>query len=119
MGISMRARHYWSDRKNKEFYTLWINGDLYPYSGHDFDNKNQNYNVFNVDMVYSWQFAPGSDLLVTYKNASSKDESILRRGYGENFRNVMGSPQNNNFSIKVSYYLDYLQIRKKNQGISK
>ena len=114
MGITMRARHYWSDRRNKSFYSLMENGDLAAYNAHDFDNKNQNYNVFNIDMVYFWQFAPGSEFIATYKNASSVDDDVIRRGYGNNFKNLMESPQNNNISIKLSYYIDYLSLRKKN-----
>ncbi len=113
MGINLRARHYWSDRRNNDFYSLTDPGDLISYSGHDFDDKNQNYNVFNIDMSYFWQFAPGSEFIVTYKNASTLDNNVIQRGYGNNFRNLMESPQNNNISIRVSYYLDYLNLRKK------
>ncbi|HCN82842.1 MAG TPA: hypothetical protein DIT07_04375 [Sphingobacteriaceae bacterium] len=113
MGINLRARHYWSDRRNSAFYSLTNPGDLISYSGHDFDDKNQNYNVFNIDMSYFWQFAPGSEFIATYKNASTLDDNIIRRGYGNNFRDLMESPQNNNISIKVSYYIDYLKLRKK------
>lgn len=115
LGITFRARHYWSDRRNREFYTLSGNGDLLHYNGHDFDEKNQNYNVFNIDMVFSWEFAPGSQFLVTYKNAAELNEDSIRPGYGRNFRSTMESPQNNNLSFKISYYLDYLQLRKKDK----
>ncbi len=57
MGINLRVRHYWSDRRNKEFYALNSAGRLDAYTGPTLQNKDRNYNVFNIDLVYTWQFA--------------------------------------------------------------
>ncbi|HEY1024415.1 MAG TPA: DUF5916 domain-containing protein [Sphingobacteriaceae bacterium] len=112
MGISLRTRHYWSDRKNLEFYALTADGGLTGYPSYE-QNVDQNYNVFNVDMIYTWQFSPGSELSVAWKDASEAFNSSILRGYGRNFRSVMNSPQNNSVSVKLLYYLDYLQLRKR------
>lgn len=113
MGVILRGRHYWSDRRNKEYYLLEENGDLSPHAGTGFTNAHVNYNVFNIDMVYSWQFAPGSELSVTYKDLAEDYELTTREGYGKNFGRIIGLPQNNSLSFKVLYYLDYLQLRRK------
>lgn len=113
MGITFRARHYWSDRRNKSFYTLTQDGRLDPYGGNEFGGKHVNYNVFNIDMIYAWQFAPGSELSITYKDASEDLEDNYRTGYGRNFSRILGSAQNNSLSLKVLYYLDYLLLRKR------
>jgi hypothetical protein len=113
MGINMRARHYWSDRRNRSFFMLLDNGSLQENPGTEFINQHVNYNVFNIDMVYSWQFAPGSELSITYKDLAEDYETINREGYGRNFGRVIGRPQNNSLSLKILYYLDYLQFKKK------
>lgn len=113
MGINLRARHYWSDRRNKSFFLLLDDGSLQANPGTEFINQHVNYNVFNIDMVYSWQFAPGSEISVTYKDLAEDYETTNREGYGRNFGRVIGRPQNNSLSLKVLYYLDYLQFKKK------
>ncbi len=113
MGVTIRARHYWSDRRNKEYFILTNDGGLESHSGGELTDNHVNYNVFNVDMIYSWQFAPGSELSVAYKDASEDFENSNREGYVNNFNRIIGLPHNNNVSLKILYYLDYLQLRKK------
>ncbi len=113
MGIMVRGRHYWSNRNNKAFYLLRDDGELESHDGAEFKGTHTNYNVFNIDLVYSWRFAPGSDLSVAYKNISEDMETENRLGYLQNFDRITGLPQNNNVSVKVLYYLDYLQLLKK------
>ena len=67
MGITYRARHYLSTVDNKEFYILQSNGELA--SNPTNYTANQNVNFFNIDMVYTWQFAPGSFINIVWKNA--------------------------------------------------
>ena len=112
MGITLVARHYWSTRQNKEFFALTGDGRLNPVTGiqNDYD---RNFNTFNLDMNYIWQFAPGSELTITWKDASLASENQVLRGYNKNLNHVFGSPQNNSLSFKVLYYVDYLQLMKK------
>jgi hypothetical protein len=111
-GITFRVRHYWSKVKSKEFYTLKTNGYLEKntvYGG----NVNQNFNAFNIDMVYTWQFAPGSFVNIVYKNAIYEGNQDIDSNYFKNFNNTISSSQNNNLSLKIIYYLDYLQLKRK------
>jgi hypothetical protein len=112
MGINLRARHYWSDRRNKAFYNLQANGSLAAYEGPALQNTDRNYNVFNIDLIYTWQFAPGSELSVTYKNLSETNDSYLTKRYFRNLDYILSGPQNNSLSIKMLYYIDYLDLRK-------
>ena len=112
MGITVRVRHYFSSVDNKEFYALQKNGTLMPNTTFN-GNTNQNVNFFNVDMVYTWQFAPGSFLNVVWKNAVYDYTNIVERSYFKNFGNTIEADQNNNISLKVIYFLDYLQLKKK------
>jgi hypothetical protein len=113
MGINVRVRHYWSDRRNSEFYALNPNGSLANYNGPEVTGADRNYNVFNVDLIYTWQFAPGSELSVAYKDVSERNESFYTRRYANNLNNVLSGPQNNSLSVKMLYYIDYLDLRKK------
>ena len=112
MGITLRVRHYYSSVDNKEFFTLQRDGSLGPNTTFN-ENKNQNLNIFNVDMVYTWQFAPGSFLNVVWKNAVYDFKNIVEQNYFKNFGNTVEADQNNNISLKVIYFLDYLQLKKK------
>jgi hypothetical protein len=79
-------------------------------------NADRNVNFFNIDMVYTWQFAPGSFLNLVWKNAITDYGTEVVEGYLKNFGNVLSADQNNNISLKVIYFLDYLQIRKWTKG---
>ncbi|HLF46051.1 MAG TPA: DUF5916 domain-containing protein [Chitinophagaceae bacterium] len=111
MGINFRMRHYFSSVDNKEFFTLKNDGKLNPNSTFNL-NRNQNVNFFNIDMVYTWQFAPGSFINIVWKNAVFDFDNTIERNYFKNFTNSIGSDQNNNLSLKVIYFLDYLQLKK-------
>lgn len=113
MGVLLRGRHYWSNRNNKEFYFLRDDGELQSHNGAEFKGTHTNYNIFNIDFIYSWRFAPGSELSFAYKNVAEELEDKNRHGYVQNFDRVLNSPQNNNLSLKILYYIDYLQLKKK------
>jgi hypothetical protein len=112
MGITLRVRHYYSSVEYKEFFTLQQDGLLKPNSSFN-QNVDQNANFFNVDMVYTWQFAPGSFINVVWKNAVFHYTDIVEESYIKNLGNTIEADQNNNISLKVIYFLDYLQLKKK------
>lgn len=113
MGLTFRARHYFSSVDNKEFFTLQkLTGKLDPNSIYN-QNRNQNANFFNIDMVYTWQFAPGSFLNIVWKDAAFNYTNLVERNYFKNLGRTIESDQNNNISLKVIYFLDYLMLKKK------
>jgi hypothetical protein len=63
-------------------------------------------------MVYTWQFAPGSFLNIVWKNATQHNTNKVENGYFKNLGNTLDSDNNNNFSLKVIYFLDYLNFKK-------
>jgi hypothetical protein len=63
-------------------------------------------------MVFFWQFAPGSELNIVWKNAVLKREPVINNDYYDNFRGSLNSPQTNTISIKILYYIDYLTLRR-------
>ncbi|MNQ60773.1 hypothetical protein D3C85_750660 [compost metagenome] len=113
MGITVVLRHYWSDRRNKEFYLLKPDGNLTDYQGASLTGMDRNYNVFNIDLIYTWQFAPGSTLSLSYKDAAETYDTFYTQRYNKNLSGILNAPQNNSLSIKVLYYVDYLDLKKK------
>jgi hypothetical protein len=111
MGINVRARHYWSRVDYKSFFSLQEDGYLKPVSSLG-KNPSTNVNFFNVDMVYTWQFAAGSFINIGWKNAGSTFNQQTIDSYHKNLGNILKEPQENNFSIKVIYFLDYLALKK-------
>nr|WP_294905713.1 DUF5916 domain-containing protein [uncultured Lacibacter sp.] len=111
MWITYRMRHYASSVDIKEYFTLQQNGKLLPNSTFT-GNANQNVNFFNIDMVYTWQFAPGSFLNVVWKNSIYTFDRSIQRDYFKNFGNTIDADANNNLSLKVIYFLDYLDMKK-------
>ena len=114
MGLRADMRHYWSKVDYKDasqnFYKLLTNGELEHvtnYSG----NVNQNYNAFNVDAVFTWEFAPGSFVNLVWKNANSSFDQITQQGYLKNLGNTLDNAHGNSLSFRILYFLDYLQLK--------
>jgi len=111
-GITIRLRHYWSEVTIKQLYDLQTDGNITPTKHTGIAINNQNYNIFNVDAVYTWQFAPGSFINIVWKDQSDLFNDITNYRYFQNFGKTVGTPQNNNLSLKIIYFLDYLNLRK-------
>jgi hypothetical protein len=111
-GITLRARHYWSKVHVRELYDLRTTGTLKPTSHSNVAIQNQNFNIFNVDAVYTWQFAPGSFINIVWKDQSFTFNDEIQFRYFKNFGKTLDAPQNNNLSLKVIYFLDYLDFKK-------
>lgn len=124
MGLRTDIRHYWSKvdygNPDENFFKLLANGKMEhttSYTG----NANQNYNAFNVDAVFTWEFAPGSFIYLVWKNSNPLDNfnTITKDGYFKNLGNTLDQSHNNNLSFKILYFLDYLQLKnhkKKNKA---
>ena len=111
MGLTFRMRHYWSAAEYEEFYTLGKKGELLD---SDFEgNEDRNYNAFNIDMVYTYVFAPASEISVVWKNSIAGDEDFVRPGYMNNVETLGNLPQNNSISVRVLYFIDYSMLMKK------
>ena len=115
MGLTIRARHYWSKVDPLQFYELDKFGSLesptVPFTG----NVNQNYNFLSVDMVYNWQFAQGSFFSIVWKDIADNFESEgnFEKKYFNNLGNTIDGHQFNSLSVRVIYFLDYLTFKNK------
>jgi len=105
LALTLRIRHYWSygvydyyGDLDKDGYI--IKDDLFT------GNANFNFNAFNTDLIFGWQFAPGSFLNIVYKNALQRDEQIIQPQYFTNLGSVFAEDQVNNLTLKLVYFFD-------------
>ncbi|PRY13681.1 carbohydrate binding protein with CBM9 domain [Pontibacter ummariensis] len=114
-GLTLNMRHYWSRAAYNRFFVLTEEGMLQPVSAErqqEMDRfKDINYNAFNIDLVYSWRFAPGSELRVVWKNAIQDNHNQIVKDYFDNVSRTFQAPQNNNFSVKLLYFIDYIAVK--------
>ncbi len=113
MSLSLAARHYWSKGAYTNFFRLKNDGKLEAITVDDLHAFDFNSNYMTIDVVYNWQFAPGSSFLVTYKNSILTDSQITTRDYFSNLTGAFSDPQTNSISLKVLYYLDYQYLKRK------
>jgi hypothetical protein len=116
--LTFRARHYWSTVEVLEYKLLQDDGNLGFDTTNFAGNNNFNVNFFNIDLIYRWRFAPGSDLIFVWKNSiNTFDRSLLVEPHTgdrlvDSFINTVTANQTNSFNIKVLYFLDYRSVMK-------
>ena len=109
MSLSFSLRHYYSEVNYKSFGILQQDGEVLPIN--NYTANNQTYNAWNIDMRYSWWFAPGSQLTLLYQNAAQNFLGYSKINFKDNFKNLFDDPMNNTISLKVTYYFDYNQAK--------
>ena len=110
--VSLSFRHYWSPVTYEgDYYVLNDEGLLDPSSYEE--NNDINYNIWNLDLSYSWEFAPGSFLVALYRNSIFNEDDYSYLDFGENLDNLFNEPISNEVSVKFIYYLDYNVIKAK------
>lgn len=110
MNFNLSVRHYWSLAENNKINNLNEDGSLAlntTYSG----NRNSNFSTWNLDLSYSWWFAPGSQMSILYRNNASTFERQINKDFGSNFSNLFEDNLNHILSISVRYFIDYNQAK--------
>jgi len=109
MSLSLVGRYYWSQVNNHSFYTLRDDG-LFDF-GAEVDDPGTTFGAFSSDLIYSYEFLPGSWITAAWKWNSFLDEGPENR-YGPSFRQTLRNDPVNRLSLKVLYYLDYQDLKK-------
>jgi hypothetical protein len=109
--LTLRCRHYWSRAVYDGSYYILQDDGSFTDSDY-YRDPNVNTNFFNVDLVYTWRFAPGSELSVVWKNAIFTEGEEIVNDAWRNFNDMLSSPQTNSISLKILYYLDYQNLRR-------
>ena len=113
MNVNLAVRYYWSYTTNFQYYTLQDDGRL---KNNDIYNEdmNLNFNTWNFDLSYSWWFAPGSEMVVLYRNNSLLYQYDYRTDFSGNIKNVTDLENLNHvFSISIRYHIDYNSFKRK------
>ncbi len=122
MSITVRARHYWAlvdyalEDGEPTYFQLREDGTLRTTL---YNNENsRSFNAFNIDLIYRFRFAPGSEFNIIWKRSLLNDNTPFTYNFGDNWgsmgEDLMGESilTDNLFSLKFLYYLDYLTIRR-------
>jgi hypothetical protein len=116
MNLTFRARHYWNKLENTGLYNVQADG----YWTERFDLKasdyNANYNIFNLDVFYTWDFSLGSKIIIGYKNWLGNDylnalDGTKNRLYGSNLENLFTQPHGNEITLRFIYFLNYNDLK--------
>ncbi|WP_293893913.1 DUF5916 domain-containing protein [Flavobacterium sp.] len=111
MNLNLTVRHYWSYAVNHDYLTLQDDGTLADNLIYN-TNKNSNLNTWNMDLSYSWWFAPGSQLSLMYRNSSALFSREYSRQFESNFRDAIDNQNLSHvFSISVRYFIDYNSLK--------
>jgi len=114
MYLSLSVRHYW--RKVDYLSFALLNDDGYLATEYENEygpvpNQDINYNTYNFDVLYSWNFAPGSFLSVNWKSNGFSSEKIPDHlkfpRYSENMQSLFNNQYTNTVSLRLLYYFDW------------
>lgn len=112
MSLTARGRHYVSSARYTAFFELLEGGERRPTTYAR--NRDVTFNAVNLDVVFSWWFAPGSEVAIVWKDAIATTTSAEAATplYFTNLSTTLNAPQNNALSVKVLYFLDWLALRR-------
>ncbi|RKS53262.1 hypothetical protein BC962_1511 [Gillisia mitskevichiae] len=109
--LNLSFRNFWSvaDFKENNFSILKENGDLDPYNYQvtKENDPNANFNIWNFDLSYSWQFAPGSEAILLYRNSIFNFDKQSDIQFTKSLQNLFDQDLRQNLSLRLVYYIDY------------
>ncbi|MGC6490653.1 MAG: DUF5916 domain-containing protein [Flavobacteriales bacterium] len=111
MSFDLKFRHHWQQVENYSFHELDSQGYLKQSTYND--NENVNFNAWNIDLNFSYWFAPGSELTVVWKNGILNEGNRIYTYYTDNLEALLEQAQENSLSLRLRYYLDYQNLKKK------
>ncbi len=117
--INLSFRNFWSRAKygNNAFSKLNDDGSLTStdYNIED-DNPNRNFNIWNLDLTFNWNFAPGSEAILLYRQQIFNEDGYSEADFNKSYETLFNQPLKQLISLRIVYYLDYNQISKKLKG---
>ena len=114
--VNLIFRHYWSTADYNDYGILKEDGTM-NWLGDYPDNYDVNFNAWNIDLTFTWWFAPGSQMTFLYRQAILASNDNPELDYGENLNLLFSQPRQNNLSLRVIYWLDYNSLRKHHHKI--
>ncbi len=115
--LNLTFRNYWTTVKyDKAPYFLQDNGRLIR-STSTFDqlglaSSDVNFSTWNLDLSYSWQFAPGSFLTALYRNQLFNSDEFADLGFSDSLDNLFKQDMQHILSVRLQYFIDYNGLKK-------
>ena len=112
--VNLKLRNYWSRAKyNRTLFLLNENGKrtVTDFSILDFD-PDTNFNIWNLDINFEWWFAPGSNLVLLYRNQLFKRDSATKLDYLGSLNNLFDHTAQHQFSLRINYLIDFNLIKR-------
>ena len=83
------------------------------YDTEDSENRdpNTNFNIWNIDLSYSWRFAPGSVATLLYRNQIFNQDDQSTVDYTESLNTLFDQPSLNQLSLRLVYFIDYNNLK--------
>lgn len=113
--IKLRFRNFWTtvDYSDNVFFELNENGSrtltTYDISEED---PNANFNIWNLDLSYTWRFAPGSEAALLYRNQIFNNDNESTVTYTESLETLFNQDIQNTISLRITYFIDYNDLKK-------
>ena len=118
--VNLRLRNYWSRAKyDHTLFRLNENGKRTEtdFSLLDF-NPNTNFNIWNLDINFEWWFAPGSNLVLLYRNQLFKSDNNIKLDYFGSLNNLFVDSAQHQFSLRINYLIDFNGLKKKKSKLN-
>ena len=113
--INLKLRQFWSSAKyDSDFFILNSDGkrELSSKNISDYD-PNTNFNLWNFDLGFNWEFAPGSKATLLYRNNLFNQDNLSGISYYSSTKELFQKPINHQVSLRINYFIDYNILRKK------
>ncbi|MFD1613647.1 DUF5916 domain-containing protein [Gelatiniphilus marinus] len=114
--INFNFRNFWSTvNYDYQLFILENNGTVSANNGYNVDSiedsPNINFNTWNLDLRYSWQFAPGSQLTALYRNSLFNSDNASKDSYFNSLNTLFNQPIQHVFSLRLQYFIDYSNLK--------
>jgi hypothetical protein len=126
--LNLTFRNYWATVDYDDTpYFLKENGRLVQsqstFEDLSLGNSNINFSTWNLDLSYTWQFAPGSFLTALYRNQIFNETEASEDTYFNSLNRLFDESISHTLSVRLVYFIDYNNIkniftRKKRNNIS-
>jgi len=113
MNFNLSIRNYWSYAEYDKYYTLQNDGSLLENPNFT-TNSDRNFITWNLDLSYSWWFAPGSQISILYRNNSfaSQFGTSIDKDYLDNLKvNLNDKTLDHILSVSIRYFIDYNSLK--------
>ena len=112
--LSLRFRNFWSTADyHEKLFELLDDGTRKEVNYSILNrNPNTNFNIWNLDLNFEWWFAPGSNMVLLYRNQIFNRDNQSGINYYNSLKNLFEIPTEHQLSLRLNYLIDYNKIKK-------